>query len=170
MFKENSKNSLYGNAAIRAVFFTFLFSLAVIFLITSCDSSTDSSFHIEGAWVGFGDYYNISSTTIRHTTDESEWDGVVYPGTELVGAIEESVSFTSNSGVLIIRITSANNGFTVGKYTGVYYKDGEKASVRIANPWVNFIPVETDTLALARSLFTVDNVNTHVSMWGSYTK
>ena len=151
-----------------------VFMFAVL-LFMGCSSDGGNGFQNVhfipvGEWNdGFGGAYNISSTTLEYYMAESVWEGVTYPGSLLKGDILVANDFSSNSGVLLLRITELNNiELTVGKYTCVYYRDYTSSHVLLANPIDEaWDPIETDTLAQAESLFTVHNVGTHVSMWGS---
>jgi hypothetical protein len=143
----------------------------VIVWFNGCKQDVDEVFNLEGVWTGFGDSYTITKTSVHYAMNESEWEGVIYPGMLLKGDIEKTVKFTDNAGVLIIKVTEATTGNTVGNYTGVYYSEGTKSSVKIGNAMdENFAPVEEGTLPMAQSTFTVDNVGNHISMWGTYTK
>ena len=152
--------------------------LLMMLLFAGCEEEPEienTGFILEGEWIGNGDSYTITKTTVNYSTDDSEWEGVVYPGMELKGDIEKSVIFSdnANAGVLIIKITMATNGNTVDKYTGVYYMEGKKTSIKMANPIgpaPTYTPLEADSLSAAASLFSVDNVGDHVSYWGVYTK
>ena len=166
----------YTRFSARNVFaLVVLFCLSTALLVTGCktDDPADTGFVLEGEWIGNGDSYTITKTTVSFSTDDSEWEGVVYPGVELKGDIEKTEIFSDNAGVLIIKITMATNGNTVGKYTGVYYSEGKKSSIKMANPIgpaPSYAPLEADSLSVAVSLFNVDNVGDHVSYWGVYTK
>jgi hypothetical protein len=136
-----------------------------------CKTDTDEEFILEGVWTGFGDSYTITKTSVHYAMDESEWEGTIYPGMKLKGVIEKTEKFTNNAGVLIIKVTEATTGNTVEKYTGVYYSEGTKSSVKMGNAVdENNDPIEEDTLDKAQSTFTVDNVDSHISYWGNYTK
>jgi hypothetical protein len=127
-----------------------------------------------GEWTDdYGSGYTITNTTVKYFTADSEWGGTTYPGEETSGTIEIAHDFSKNSGVLIIKITNTTaTGLTVGKYTCVYYKDYSSSHVFLANPIdAAYAPIQKDTFAEAESTFNVDNVDTHVTMWGSgYSK
>jgi hypothetical protein len=131
----------------------------------------NTGFILEGVWKSFYDSYTITKTTVDYLMDNSEWGGT---DTILKGTIEKSIAFTDNAGTLIIKVTESIdewNPFTINKYAGVYYKEGAKNSIKMATALkADYSPLETDTLAEAEILFTVDNANTNVGMWGSYTK
>jgi hypothetical protein len=148
-----------------------LLSLFTIFLFVSCNADTggSSGFILEGKWVSPYDSYTITKTAVDYFMDNSSF---VFPDAILKGAIKETVSFSDNAGVLIIQVTESKTiGNTVGYFTGVYYRDGTKTSVQMANAInADYRPVETVTLSEAQSAFTAGNMGAHVSYWGSYTK
>jgi hypothetical protein len=121
-----------------------------------------------GNWAdGFGSGYNITTTTLDYYTPEY---GPPYPSpaTNTKGIIEEANDFSSDAGVLLVRITSSNTGITVNKYIGVYYRDYTPTHVFLANAIDgSYATIEKNTLDEARNAFTVDNVDTHVTFWGS---
>ena len=158
---------------VRNIFaLAVLFCLSTAFLFTGCKTEPESGnngFVLEGVWTSPYDSYVITKTTVDYIMDNSSWgsdDGIVK------GSIEEAVRFSNNAGVLIIKVTESESmGNTVGYFTGVYYCDGTKTSIKIANAFnADYTPVETSTLAAAKSIFTVDNENNHVTMYGSYKK
>jgi len=147
------------------------------FLVLGCEEPKEeenTGFIPVGEWTDdYGGGYTITSTTVKYFTADSEWEGITYPGEETSGTIEVAKDFSKNSGVLIIKITQTTaTGLTEGKYTSVYYKDYTSSHVFLANPIdASYAPIEKDTLAEAESTFNVDNVDTHVTMWGSgYSK
>ena len=153
----------------RASYFVIL-ALVASFLFLGCPDNgnpEDTGFIPVGEWVSY-DSYTITENTIDYFMAGSEYEGVVYPDTVLKGNIEKAVDFSGDAGVLIIKITEATYN-TVGKYTGVYYSEYSSSSIKMATAYEDG-SVEADTLTAALSLFTVDNVGNHVSMWGSYTK
>jgi len=148
-----------------------VFGLCVVFLLGACpiedNGHVDTEFIPIGEWMSDFDRYTITDTHVYYVFDMSEWD---LPNDILTGSIEKAVDFSKNSGVLIIKTSEATYN-TVNKYTGVYYREYKNSSIKISTA-INsdFSPVETDSLNAALSLFTVDNVSTHVSMWGSYSR
>jgi hypothetical protein len=143
-----------------------LFCLALLF--SGCPTEEDKGFVLEGVWKSPYDSYTITKTTVSYLMDNSGWGGL---DSVLNGSIEKSVKFSDNAGVLIIIVTESTTGNTAEKYTGVYYSDGTKSSIKMGNAMdINYDPVEKGTLAEAQSAFTVDNVGNHISMWGDYTK
>jgi len=150
--------------------------LLMILLLIGCSQGENDTagFVLEGKWVSPYDSYSITKTTVDYFSAGSEYGGETYPDTILKGNIEKHVTFTANAGVLIIKVTEASDySYTVNKYTCVYYSEGTKNSIKLANPIgtaPDYAPIDVDSLSAAESLFTVDNVGTHVSMWGTYTK
>ena len=148
-------------------------SLALLFMACDAgngDGSTNLHFIPAGEWTDdWGSGYTISTTTLEYYTAEMEYEGAIFPGLLMQGDIIIAHDFSDNSGVILIRITEIENmELTVGKYTAVYYLDYTASHVFLANPIdENWAPIETDTFAQAESLFTVDNVSTHVANWGT---
>jgi len=118
-----------------------------------------------GEWTAKeGDSYTITNDTLEY----GGW------GELDKGTIAKAIDFSTNAGVLIIKITESSS-FTVGKYTGIYYSEYTSTSIKLANVWLegsdgSYYPLETDSLFAALSIFTVDNVSNHVFYWGVYTK
>jgi hypothetical protein len=150
--------------------------LAASFLVLGCKEPEEENkgFIPVGEWTdNYGGGYTITKTTVKYFTADSEWEGTTYPGEETSGTIEIAKDFSNNSGVLIIKIIQTTaTGLTQGKYTCVYYKDYTSSHVFLANPIdATYAPIQKDTLPEAESTFNVDNVDTHVTMWGSgYSK
>jgi len=141
-----------------------LFCLSTALLVTGCKTDdggdpVDTGFIPTGEWTAEWDSYTITDTSVEYG--------------ELKGAIEKAVDFSTDAGVLIIKITASSGDFTVGKYTGVYYSAYTPTSINLANVWLEvsdgWHPLEADSLSSAVSLFSVDNVGDHVSYWGVYT-
>jgi len=117
---------------------------------------------LQGTWTdGYGGSYTIS-TTLRY---DSGYGG------SFEGDIVSAVNFSGAAGVLVVELTSVTNtdgdwgtNYTVGKYTGVYYKDLTSSHVLLAN---SYPFVQVDDLDTALSTFTPGNVDTHISFWGS---
>ena len=163
----------------QSVFTLFIVSfLFTALLFTGCkqepDENKNTSFIPVGKWTDdYGGGYTITNTTVKYFTADSEWEGTTYPGEETSGTIELAHDFPNKSGVLIIKITNTTaTGLTTGKYTCVYYKDYTSSHVFLANPIdAAYAPIQKDTFAEAERTFNVDNVETHVTMWGSgYSK
>lgn len=165
----------------RSVFtLTVLLCLSAGLLFTGCqiepeeDIRENTHFRPVGVWVAF-DKYTITETTVNYFCPESTYGDETYPSTELIGDIVAAVDFSDNAGVLIIKITSASTGNNSGKYTGVYYNNYTNSDtgtpIQMATAIdKNYLPVETDTMKEAASLFIAGNTGSHVSMWGDYTK
>jgi len=148
----------------RSVFFLFvLFCLSGALLFTGCSngSTNDTGFIPEGVWVSEYDSYTITKTTVDYDAGY---------GSILKGTIEKPVTFSANAGVLIIKVTEVSGYFsnTIGRYTGVYYSEFKKSSIKLANAIdpVTYDPIEADSLSAAEALFTVDKVGDHVKDWG----
>ena len=165
--------------SVRGIFALLVLScLFTALLFTGCQQEPngfrDVHFIPVGEWTDdWGGGYTITNTTVKYFTADSEWEGVTYPGVEISGTIEIAHDFSHNSGVLIIKITNATaDGLTNGKYTGVYYRDYTSSHVLLANPIdAAYAPIQKDTFADAEKTFNADNVDTHVTMWGSgYSK
>jgi len=140
--------------------------LLMMLLFASCAEESEpeienTGFIPVGEWAdSYGSGYNITNTSIVYD------DGYGYG--DFTGSILITNNFTVDSGVLIIKILSSNVGYTINKFTGVYYKGYSGSHVYLANPIdESYAPIEKDTLAEAKTTFTVDNVNTHVTYWGS---
>jgi len=177
-FKFGNSGSFRGSLARGVFVISVLLSLGAGLLFTGCDKGGDDfrndKFIPVGVWSdGFGGHYIITNFTLEYHFPEMEWEGEVFPGGTMKGDILIANDFSPNSGVLLIEITDSDiYGFTVGKFTCVYYRDYTPSHVLLANPIDEFWAyIEKDTLAEAESLFTADNVGTHVQNWGSgYSK
>jgi len=141
-----------------------MFCLSTALLFTGCNTEpdpVDTAFIPAGEWAdSFGGSYTITNTGV--TFD----DGFGYG--DFTGTISGVSDFSANSGVLIIKITSSTVGYTVDKFTGVYYKDYTASHVFLANAIdESYAPIEKNTFDEAKNTFTVDNVGTHVTYWGT---
>jgi len=142
-----------------------MFCLFTVFLFSGCnlnDEHEDTGFIPVGEWKDdWGGSYNITLSSLEHD------DG--FDITKFKGNIKEAVDFSKDAGVLIVQITESDttpNG--VSKYIGVYYKNYTKTHVFLANAVdASYTLILKNTLAEAKNTFTVDNVNTHVTFWGS---
>jgi len=155
--------SLFRFFARKPFALAVLFCLSTALLVTGCNQEPDSEntgFVPVGEWAAEWDSYTITNTSVEY--------GV------LKGAIEKAIDFSTDAGVIIIKITESSGDFTVGKYTGVYYSAYTSTSIKLANVWLEgsegWYPLEAASLPAAVSLFSVDNVSDHVSYWGVYTK
>jgi hypothetical protein len=122
-----------------------------------------------GEWAdSFGSGYKITASSLEYYTADSEWEGVTYPGETIKGAISEAIDFSSDAGVLLVKITESTTTGQTGKFFGVYYKDYTASHVFLANAIdESYALILKNTLAEAKNTFTVDNVDTHVTYWGS---
>jgi len=135
------------------------------------DEHIDTGFIPVGEWNdGFGSGYNITETSVEYYSPEYDEN---FPAQNFTGLIEKAIDFSNDTGVIIIKITNSENiDLTPGKYTCIYYRDFTNSHAKLANP-VNpsHEPIEVNTLNEALNLFTVGNISTHVTFWGSgYTK
>jgi hypothetical protein len=151
------------------------FALVVLFTVVSfigCQIDPEpenTGFIPAGEWTdSFSGGYSISASTLEYYTADSEWEGVTYPGENIKGDIKETVDFSKDAGVLLVQITTSSTGGQASKFIGVYYKDYTASHVFLANA-INesYALILIDTLAEAKKTFTVDNVDTHVTYWGS---
>ena len=154
----------------RSLFALLVMScLSAALFLAGCTMDPDKPKNLVGEWTTDFDSYTITDTRLEYFMDNSAWE---LPNTVLKGDIVLAVDFSSTSGVLIIRITEATTGNTVGKYTGVYYRDYTGSSIRLATaigPAPDFSPMEADSLEAARTLFTVDNIDLHILNWAGIT-
>ena len=157
----------------RSLFALFAVScLSAVLFLSGCTMDPDKPKNLVGEWTTDFDSYTITDTRLEYFMEGTEWEGTQFPDTVLKGDIVLAVDFSSTSGVLIIRITEATTGNTVGKYTGVYYRDYTGSSIRLATaigPAPDFSPMEADSLEAARTLFTVDNIDLHILNWAGIT-
>jgi len=163
---HNGFSSLRRHLARGVFALAVMLCLSTAFLFTGCEEPDPGTGFIPiGEWTDdYGSSYTITNTSVVYD------DGFGYG--DFTGTILGTSNFSADSGVLIIKITSSNVGYTVDKFTGVYYKDYTASHVYLANPIdESYAPIEKDTLAEAKNTFTVDNVGTHVTEWGSgYSK
>jgi hypothetical protein len=149
-------------------------ALLAILLLTGCPHPiADTKVNLNGNWTdNYGGGYNITSSSLEYYMADSEWEGVVYPGTRIKGSIKEINNFSKDAGVIIVQIAESSKAGQAGKFFGVYYKDYTASHVFLANAIdESYDDILKDTLADARNTFTVDNVGTHVTYWGSgYSK
>jgi len=134
------------------------------FLFIGCqedDSHVDTGFIPAGEWSDdYGGGYSITKKDLGYD------DGFGY--TEFKGTIEAAIDFSNNSGVLIIKINSSETNITLNSYIGVYYKDYTTSHIFLANAIdASYAIIEVKTINDAKKTFNVDNVDTHVTNWGS---
>jgi len=164
-----SKN-LTGGRSLAKRYASFAV-LLVMLLFAGCAEDPEPEFVVNTGFIPVGEWTDDygSSYTITNTNVVYD-DGFGYG--DFTGTILIANNFSVGSGVLIIKINSSNVGYTVNKFTGVYYKEYTASHVFLANPIdESYAPIEKNTLIEAQTTFTVDNVDTHVTYWGSgYTK
>jgi hypothetical protein len=160
-----------------------LFLVAGAAFFTGCDPDKEDKnlgFIPEGTWSSSWagdtgtDVYKIEDETFTYTSTPKGGTSTCWSGT-----IEAAVDFVSKkSGVLIVKYTAPPSGDYAGvhggeyQYTGVYFKELETASIKMADAWEadSSFRIETKTLSEALNLFTEGNEGTHVRMYGTYTK
>jgi len=138
--------------------------MLVGFLLIGCqedDNHVDTGFVPVGEWSDdFGGSYSINSNTLEFD------DGFGF--TEFKGTIEAAIDFSQNAGVLIIKINSSETGINLNSFIGVYYQGYTTSHVFLANAIdASYTIIEVNTLNDAKKTFNVDNVDTHVTNWGS---
>jgi len=182
MFLFNSLHQGNRKVSKSPAFKSPAFALAVMFclftalLFTGCKTDPDpedTGFIPAGVWTdSFGSGYKITKSSLEYYTADTEWEGTTYPGENIKGDIKEAVDFPKDAGVLLVQITTSTTSGQAGKFIGVYYKDYTASHVFLANAIDgSYALIVKDTLAEAKKIFTVDNVATHVTYWGSgYTK
>jgi hypothetical protein len=154
----------------RNVFALFVvFCLFTVLLFIGCSSDPEeqnTGFIPTGEWTdGYGSGYKITNSTLEYYT---AYYSEEYPGENTKGSITKAVDFSSNAGVLLIQITESTIDDINDKFIGVYYKDYTSSHVFLANAIdESYDLIVKNTLNEAKNTFTVDNVDTHVSMWGS---
>ena len=156
----------------KAFALAVMFCLSTALLFTGCktdDEHKDTGFVPVGEWTDdFDDGYNITASSLEYYTPETEWEGTTYPGEKIKGSIKEAKDFSKGAGVLIVQITESTTEEQAGKFIGVYYKDYTKSHVLLANGIdASYNLIVKNTLAEAKKTFTVDNVDTHVTYWGT---
>jgi hypothetical protein len=150
-----------------------LFCLSAGFLFTGCNTDPkieNSGFIPLGEWEDdYGSGYKITASSLEYHTAYYSED---YPGENIKGSIKETVDFSQDAGVLLVQITESGASGQAGKFFGVYYKDYTESHVFLANA-INesYVLILKNTLAEAKNTFTVDNVDTYITFWGSgYSK
>ena len=154
--------SLFRFFARKLFALTVLFCLSTVLLFIGCNTEPENEntgFIPVGEWAdSFGSSYTITNTSVAYDDGYGDFKSTIL----------SSSDFSTDSGVLIIKITSSAGGYTVDKFTGVYYKGYTESHVYLANPIDgSYAPIEKDTFDEAKKTFTVDNVETHVTYWGS---
>ena len=170
--------SLFRFSARNVFALAVVFCLSTAFFFTGCKTddggdSVDTAFIPAGEWADdYGSGYKITASSLEYYTAESEWEGVTYPGESIKGTIGEAIDFSPGAGVLLVKITESGTSGQTGKFFGVYYKDYTASHIFLANAIdESYALILKNTLAEAKNTFTVDNVGTHVTYWGSgYSK
>jgi len=161
---------------VRKMFALFIMCLSAALLFTGCKMDPGSehentSFIPAGEWADeFGSGYKITASSLEYYT---AYYSEEYPGENIIGDIKEAVDFSHNAGVILVQIITSTTLGQAGKFIGVYYKDYTNSHVFLANAIddASYNLIVKNTLAEAKNTFTVDNVDTHVTYWGSgYTK
>jgi len=146
-----------------------VFCLSTALLFTGCKTepeSEDTGFIPLGEWADdYGSGYNITASSLEYYT---AYYSEEYPGESIKGDIKEAIDFSSDSGVLLVQITTSATEGQAGKFFGVYYKDYTASHVFLANAVdESYAIIVMNTLAEAKNTFNVDNVETHVTYWGT---
>jgi hypothetical protein len=133
------------------------------------DEHENTGFIPAGEWAdAFGSGYKITDSSLEYYTAETEYEGITYPGENIKGGIKEAVDFSQDAGVMLIQITTSSTDGHEGKFIGVYYKNYTASHVLLANAIdETYSLIVKDKLNEAKNTFTVDNVDTHVTYWGS---
>jgi hypothetical protein len=162
--------------AVRAVK-VIMAIFAIAFLAAACplveEEHDDTGFIPVGEWSdGWDTGYNITNSSVEYYSPDFGSD---FPAQTFTATIERAVDFAEGTGVLIIKINKQENmDLTIGRFTGVYYKEYNNNHVYLANPIgpaPHFAPIEASTLNNALALFNAGNMSTHVTFWGTgYTK
>ena len=157
----------------RSVFSLFVV-VCLVLLSVGCSMENgepeNTGFVPVGLWATDFDRYDIKENFLDYLMDNSAWN----PENDVLqGNIVRAVDFSGSAGVLIIRVSRADGPLitnTVGRYTGVYYRDFSGSSIRLANAidLADWSPIEASSISAALSLFTVDNSNMHVD-WSFVT-
>jgi len=145
--------------------------LSTALLFTGCNTepdpeTVDTGFIPVGEWTdSFGSGYKITASSLEYYT---AYYSEEYPGENIKGSIKKAVDFSKGAGVLIVQITTSTTTGQESKFIGVYYKDYTASHVFLANAIDgSYALILKGTLAEAQATFTVDNVETHVTNWGS---
>jgi len=161
-------NSLHQGSR-KAFALTVMFCLSTALLFTGCKpepESENTGFIPAGEWADdYGSGYNITKSFLEYYT---AYFSEEYPGENIKGSIKEAKDFSKNAGVLLVQITTSTTEGQAGKFIGVYYKDYTNSHVFLANAIDEaYALIVKNTLAEAKNTFTVDNVETHVTYWGT---
>jgi hypothetical protein len=161
--------SLFRFLARNVFALVVLFCLSTGLLFTGCNTEPENkntAFIPAGEWADdYGGGYKITTSSLEYYT---AYYSEEYPGENIKGTIGEAIDFSKDAGVLLVKITESSTSGQAGKFFGVYYKDYTASHIFLANAIdESYALILKDTLAEAKNTFTVDNVGTHVTMWGS---
>jgi hypothetical protein len=164
--------SLFRFLARKSFALVVLFCFSTGLLFTGCKTEPENEntgFIPVGEWADtYGSGYKITATSLEYYTADTEWEGVTYPGENIKGDIKEAIDFSSDAGVLLVQVTTSSTTGQEGKFIGVYYKGYTASHIFLANAIdESYALILKNTLAEAKNTFTVDNVETHVTYWGS---
>ena len=166
----------------------FLLAAMVLVLLTSvfvgCKTETEDNFttsttvpaKLVGKWgSSFNDYHEIKKSgddyTYEYYMPESEYEGITYPASSIFGIIR-SVTYNSNTGIIIYELTTGNNEIgDIGKFSASYYKELTNTKFRASTVYSATLPMMFDTLPEAKAAFTVDATGDYIGWWGGpFTK
>ena len=155
--------SLFRFSARKPFALAVLFCLSTALLLTGCGMGgdfVDTGFIPVGEWAdSYGGSYTITNTIVEFNSGYGEIFN---------SYIKEAVDFSHNAGVILVQITTSSTAGQAGKFIGVYYKGYTPFHVFLANAIdASYNIIVKNTLAEAKNTFTVDNVETHVTYWGS---
>jgi len=159
--------TLFRFSARKLFALAVVFCLSTVLLFTGCitePETEDTGFIPLGEWAdSFGGSYTITNTSVEFDSGYGE---------TFKGGIKDAVDFSKDAGVLLVQISTSATEGQVEKFIGVYYKGYNASHVFLANAIdETYALILKDTLAEAKKTFTVDNVETHVTYWGTgYTK
>jgi hypothetical protein len=161
--------SLFRFFARKPYALIVLFCLSAGLLFTGCNTdpkTEDTGFIPLGEWADdYGSGYNITASSLEYYT---AYYSEEYPGESIKGDIGEAIDFSPDAGVLLVKITETSTEGQANKYFGVYYKDYTESHILFANAIdETYALILKDTLDEAKTTFTVDTVDTHVTYWGS---
>jgi hypothetical protein len=163
--------SLFRFFARKPFALAVLFCLSTALLFTGCSLEPEPDlgnigFIPVGEWADdYGSGYKITASSLEYYT---AYYSEEYPGENIKGDIMEAIYFSHNAGVLLVQITSSTTTTQRGKFFGVYYKGYTASHVFLANAIdASYNIIVKNTLAEAKNTFTVDNVETHVTYWGT---
>jgi len=164
--------SLFNFSARKTFALAVAFCLSAAFLFTGCNINPEhvnTGFIPVGEWKDdYGSGYNITASSLEYYTADTEWEGITYPGENIKGSIKEAIDFSQGAGVLLVQITASTTTEQTGKFIGVYYKDYTSSHIFLANAIdESYNIIVKNTLTEAKNTFTVDNVETHVTYWGT---